>query len=195
MAERARFVFSKERPKQIGPILVDAFQTEDHTRNSTATTYPVETGAEITDHIRNEPLEIRIQGNIAPVDDGANIFEAFKNLNQIMDDKELVSVITGLKVYENMHMNSLNVSRTARNGGSLPFSANFRQVTKVQSQTVAIAVSQISEADEETNKQAQPATDVGKATSGQTQANGEGESFLDEITAQVNDILGPENWE
>lgn len=198
MAESARLIFSKGIPKQIGPIIIDAFLAEDHTRRSSTTSYPVEDGADISDHIRNEPLEINIRGMIEAVDDGTNIIESFKSLNYLMDSKTLFSVITGLKVYENMHMNSLNINRTALNGGSLPFSARFSQVTKVQSQAVAIAISQISAADEETNKQAQPSVDLGKATSGQTQGKNpaDGTCYLCDIKAQVNDILGDvEEWE
>jgi hypothetical protein len=198
MAESARFIFSKGIPKQIGPIIVNAFLAEDHTRRSSTTTYPVEDGADISDHIRNEPLNINIRGMIEAVGDGTNILESFNSLNYLMDSKTLFSVITGLKVYENMHMNSLNINRTVLNGGSLPFSARFSQITKVQSQAVAIAISQISTADEETNKQAQPSTDLGKTTSGQTQGENpeDGTCYLCEIKSQVDDILGDvEEWE
>lgn len=190
MAEQARLIFSRGQPKQIGPITIDVFSTEDHTRNNSITSYPIEDGSEITDHIRNEPISLNVTGMIESIDDGSNILDIFNQLNELIDSKETFSVVTGLKVYENMFMNSLNISRNALNGGSLPISAKFTQIKKVQSQSVIIPVSQISNADETTNKQAQPKADVGKATSGQTQGAENSEAgFLDEIEMQVNDVL------
>lgn len=190
MAEQARLIFSRGQPKQIGSINIDVFSSEDHIRNNSITSYPVEDGSEITDHIRNEPITINIRGMVESIGDGSNILQIFQQLNELIESKETFSVVTGLKVYEDMFMNSLNISRNALNGGSLPITAKFTQIKKVQSQTVIIPISQISNADETTNKQAQPQADVGKATSGQTQGAENGESgFLDEIESQVNDIL------
>lgn len=190
MAEQARLIFSRGQPKQIGPITIDVFSTEDHSRNSSITSYPVEDGSEITDHIRNEPTSLNVTGIIESIGDGSNILDVFNQLNELIDSKETFSVITGLKVYENMFMSSLNISRNALNGGSLPISAKFTQIKKVQSQSVVIPISQISNADDITNKQTQPKADVGKATSGQTQGATEEEAgYLDDIESQVNDIL------
>lgn len=190
----ARLIFSRGIPKQIGPIVVDVFQSEDHNRTSTTTNYSVENGADITDHIRNDPIQISITGHIEAIGDGSNILRVNQQLNELMDNKELITVVTGLKVYENMHIQNYSVSRNKQNGGSLPISMSFQQITKVQSQAVAISISQISIADEETNKQAQGAADVGKATSGQTQKEGE-DNFLADIEAQVEGILGSvEDW-
>jgi len=196
MAESARLIFSKGNPKQIGPIIIDTFQTENHSRSSSSTTYSVEDGADISDHIRNEPLQLNITGNIEAIGDSSNILRINNQLNELIDNKELVVVVTGLKVYENMHIQSFNVSRNKQNGGSLSISMSFQQLTTVKSQAVAIPISQISTVDEKTNKQAQSDADVGKATSGQTQGQGEnGENFLADIEAQVEGILGSvEEW-
>jgi hypothetical protein len=45
----------------------------------------------------------------------------------------LLEVVTGLKVYENMIIDSMNITRTKDNGQSLEFDIGFTQVTIVQS--------------------------------------------------------------
>lgn len=186
----ARLIFRVPVQKKIGSLEVTAFVSETHTRTNSATAYPVEVGADISDHIQDLPQEFNVTGIVEPVGDGANVPAAFVELENIMATKELITVVSGLKVYENMYISSLSVPRNARNGGSLSFSASMRELRIVSSQAVEIPKAQISDADDETNKQAQATQDIGKVTSGQTQATAEASNFLDQVDAQIDDIFG-----
>ncbi len=197
MAESARLIFSRRTKKSIGNIIFDAFISEEHMRNSKATKYPVETGAEISDHIINEPIRLTISAFIEAFIDGGNILESFRQLDELIDQKTLVTVVTGLKVYENMHITSYSIPRTVTNGGSLNVNINleeFRFVSSqsVSSQSVSIPISQLSDADDNTNKQSQESQDVGKTTSGQTQTEDSLAQIRESAEALADYITGRE---
>ncbi len=192
MAESARLIFSRRTKKSIGNIIFDAFISEEHMRNSKATKYPVETGAEISDHIINEPIRLTISAFIEAFIDGGNILESFRQLDELIDQKTLVTVVTGLKVYENMHITSYSIPRTVTNGGSLNVNINLEEFRFVSSQSVSIPISQLSDADDNTNKQSQESQDVGKTTSGQTQTEDSLAQIRESAEALADYITGRE---
>lgn len=65
--------------------------------------------------------------------------EAFNALQQIQDDGILVTIITGLRVYNNMFLASFNPTQTSDIGGSLSFTATFREIRLVQSESVVLS--------------------------------------------------------
>lgn len=193
MAEQARLIFKTNTEKKIGSLVIDAFISETHSRSNSISVYPVESGSDISDHIQEQSKSLSITGMISPVEDGSNIISSFLELEEIMKTKETLTIVSGLKVYTNMVVTSLVIPRTSRNGASLNFSATMNEIRIVSSQAVTIPNSQISDADEITNKQAQEKQDVGKVTSGQTQKIAEGSNFLDQIDAQIDEIFGVVN--
>ena len=64
--------------------------------------------------------------------------EARDALYRIKNGAELITVVTGLKVYENMAMKSLSIERDGRTGISLRFTASFVQVETVELKTTRI---------------------------------------------------------
>jgi len=190
MAEQARLIFKTNTEKKIGSLVIDAFISETHSRSNAISVYPVENGSDISDHIQEQPKSLSVTGMISPVKDGSNIVSSFLELDKIMKSKEVLTVVSGLKVYTNMIITSLVIPRTAQNGASLNFSATMNEIRVVSSQAVTIPNSQISDADEVTNKQAQAKQNAGKVTNGQTQKIAEGSNFLDQIDAQIDEIFG-----
>lgn len=63
---------------------------------------------------------------------------AYGILTGIYDDKIQVEITTGLKVYPNMIMESLQMIRNKDTTRSLPFTASFKQIRVVSSETVTI---------------------------------------------------------
>lgn len=184
----ARFIFNRIQ-KSIGSLLVDAFTSERHQRKNTITKYPVEDGIQLSDHMITDPDILAVTGIIEPILDGSNLATAYKTLKDIRTNKELVTIVTGLQVYENMGMTTFNISRNANNGGSLEFTATFQEVEIVRSQTVDISVSQINDVDQESYEQAQPEVDVGKATDGQNVES----SYKDQLKQyeeEFNELIG-----
>lgn len=64
--------------------------------------------------------------------------EAWGYLNQIMENRTPFSVVTGLQRYENMILTSLSAPRSSKDGKSLMFNGELRQVVIVESSTTKI---------------------------------------------------------
>lgn len=160
--------------KSIAGLIIDAFITENHSFPAVVTTYPVEEGSDISDHVQLEPTVISIEAVVG----GAGILNSFfmtplaiaahDALLRVRNSKALITLVTGLKVYPNMIMTMYNPIRNKDNGGSLEFSAVFQEVNTISSETVTIPLTDLAgtEADQ---LQAVSETDLGKVSSGQTQ--------------------------
>ena len=129
---------STRRQGRIGAIALDATISETHSATSQVTTQPVEEGANISDHIINDPLEVEITGFItnSPVLTSSTNFRdaaqaAFDELFFIREQKQLVVVVTYYKVYDNMAITSINIPRTLRVGQAINFTIRMRSVNKV----------------------------------------------------------------
>lgn len=186
----ARLYFSNPNiPKTFGQLVVSVWENESHDRSNNVTNYPVENGTEISDHIQPQPIELNVSGIVEATDTGTNIIDSYFLLKQIMEEKQIITVVTSLDVYENMCVLSSNVTRNAQNGGSLSFTATLKQITYVSSQAIAIPNGILND----NNKQSQAKQDLGKATSGQSQSTNQEQenfSFLSQIDAQLDTIFG-----
>jgi len=183
MTDQARFIFLKGVKKAIGNVFIDAFSIETHTKKSNITTYPIEDNSTITDHVLNLPLNLNTNGIIEPIGDNYNILDIHNKIVDLMNSKQLISIITGLKVYNNMSILDYTVTRNAQNGQSLVFTMQAQETKIVQSQSVTIPISQLSQVDLITYEQSQANADAGKATNGQTQET----NFLEEIKRQATE--------
>lgn len=154
-------LINARRPASIGGIQLDAVVNERHGYETDITQFPIEDGAEITDHIRRLPIQLSIDGIISdtPVqvletrdtatvrDDSTSLsIVSFNNFLQIMgfpteggsqkffagsENFNLVNVVTGLRVYPNMAIKRFTPSRSASTGRALRFSIELVQVRRV----------------------------------------------------------------
>ena len=63
--------------------------------------------------------------------------DAFDQLEKIYEEKRPVTVVTGLKKYDNMVMESLNIPRNKDTVRSLKFDVSFRQIKRVSTKMVS----------------------------------------------------------
>lgn len=127
-------IYSKKYKKtKIDTIELDALISEDHKYSSKVTDYPVEDGTIISDHIVNEPVKLMIQGIVS--DTPINIFaqfnrsiDAFNELVRIHNERLVVTVVSGIKTYQNMAITSLDVPRNLKTGQSLTFNIELQQI-------------------------------------------------------------------
>ena len=161
------------------------YKRQTHSKKSNITSYPIEDNSTITDHVLNLPLTLNTNGIIEPIGDNYNILDTHNKIVDLMNSKQLISIITGLKVYNNMSVLDYTVTRNAQNGQSLVFAMQAQETKIVQSQSVAIPVSQLSQADLITYEQAQANANAGKATNGQTQET----HYLNGIEEQANSLV------
>lgn len=117
----------------VAGVFLDATISEDHTYVSRVTQFPIENGRVITDHVINEPDTLSLTGIVS--DSPLEILspfnrsvDAFNRLIRIHELKERITVVTGIKVYDNMIMTSLSVPRNLESGQALTFVMEFQKV-------------------------------------------------------------------
>lgn len=117
----------------IGSVVLDAVLSEDHTYNSRVTNYPIENGLVISDHIINEPETVQITGvvsdtplySLAPFNNSINVFN---RLVEIHNRRERITVVTGIKVYTDMVITSLQIPKNVDTGQSLTFVIDLQKI-------------------------------------------------------------------
>jgi hypothetical protein len=149
----------------------DASIVETFTKNAEVTDHPVESGADVTDHIRRLPREIEIRGWVS--DNPIVLFpsaefglpprsraqDAYAELCRIMDEGQLVKVVTSLTELENMALTSINVSRDKDTGQILDATIGLREVV--------VATTEVTEPPEPRQRNRQKKRQIGKQTTKQ----------------------------
>ena len=155
--------------KKIASVPIDVFMEESHNSSATATSYALEDGTDITDHIflNNETIEIK--GEIcAPMYaydflKGRGTFYTAKYEEIKSFVGQLITIVTGLKTYNNVAFIDFQVDRDASTGGSLSFNAKFEQKQIVASQTTTLPASKIG-GNSSAKRQAQSKVSAGKTS-------------------------------
>jgi hypothetical protein len=131
---------------------MDVSVSESHSLQSDITEHPVETGSDISDHIRNRPRVLSIQGLVTDTPSGilalaivpglidrfASIprsIQIFQEIERNWVNKKTFDIVTGLKVYKNMGLVSVVIPRTAERGRGLQFEFQLKEINFVSSET------------------------------------------------------------
>jgi len=137
----------------IAEVPIDTFLKVDHESRATPTKYPVETGANYSDHIVIEPMRVTISGLISDLDFEPYLYgvtpllggmESFMNymlnskssaiwnqLKAVQTSRVLFSVDTGLEWYDNMCITSLKVTQDKNSLTSLRFVAVCEEILTI----------------------------------------------------------------
>lgn len=118
---------------QVGIVTFDTIVAEEHKYSSRVTYFPVETGTIVSDHILNQPDIVILSGLVS--DTPLNILAqfnrsvaAFNSLIEIHQRRQVVDVVTGIKIYKNMAITSLDVPRTIKTGQTLTFNIQLQKI-------------------------------------------------------------------
>lgn len=198
-------------PTLIGDVAIDCTVTETHTATATVTKHPVESGANITDHIRPEPVQLSVTGIVSDTPIGSKQIQraidaggakvqitesetptsavgfgrtAWAKLEAIRVAAKPVKVTTRDRTYESMALTSLTVPKEAKNGGALYFTAQFEQVRIVFNRTTKVVVSKASKSHKKQDTGKQP---TAEETPAQTRSALSGDVFGD---AGTDKLLG-----
>jgi len=135
----------------IDGFLIDASLRENHTYPNEVTSEPVESGADITDHVLVKPIEVTIEGVVSdtPTGDAADARgvdtvpseDALQILEGISNNREPVVIESSLRVFEDMVLENLDIPRDARTGAALQFAARFRQIILVTNDRTTLRTS------------------------------------------------------
>lgn len=123
----------KYRQASIAGVVLDAVVEEDHSYTARVSSFPIENNDTISDHIVNDPENLQISGVVsdtplsflAPFNRSVNAFQA---LIEVYNRKERVTVVTGIKIYTDMVMTSLQIPRSVQTGQSLTFNISLQKV-------------------------------------------------------------------
>jgi len=140
---------------RIGELDVDASITEEHKIENEGTEYPVEEGAKRTDHLRQKPVELSIEGVVsdtplkrdeiaAAAANGVKPSEiARAELERMFAEREPVPIVTALKRYDSMMPLTLTITKSKETFGGLFFTATFREFITVTNAKLAVRVATV----------------------------------------------------
>ncbi len=138
---------------QYGNIELDAMLDESHEWSADATSNPVEDGAPVTDHVIEQADKLTIRGVVtdAPLNASSSILgfigggsadnktqTVFDLLDTLIKKREVLTVYTKHKTYDDMVLTSVTIPRSASVGEAVEFSAEFIHIRKVATQTVDV---------------------------------------------------------
>jgi len=148
---------------QIDTLKLDATVREQHTGSNTVTDHPVEQGANISDHSRPDPDRLVLDCIVSntPLSDGSTHTvesngynftvtaaqdstrapNAYQKLQDLRLNGTLVSVVTTLRTYSSMLIESITIPVDAKTAGAIRFQVNLKQVRVVQNSLTAVTVS------------------------------------------------------
>jgi hypothetical protein len=143
-------VLGKRKKFTVGVLTLDVLISESHSRTAVITENPVEDGTVISDHIILDPRVLTINGFVSNAHPVITSFQqaftredkvkaAFELLEDIYYARELFTVVTNLKVYEDMFIETLSIDKTSDTGDALNFNMDLKEVRKVENVTIAIA--------------------------------------------------------
>lgn len=128
----------------VGSLTFDILLNETHNFSNDVSTHKIENGSEISDHIRNQLENGSFQGVVSNFSiksrglTSNRAQDAFDLLTKIWEAKELVTIVTVLRVYKNMAILNINTSRNFDTGESGVFNISFRKADVVSLKTVVL---------------------------------------------------------
>lgn len=184
MAETA--IVTRPKPTEIDVIIVDATVGGSHDGSATVTDHPVEEGSDVSDHSRPEPDRLTLdcivsnttlsareqrivqQGDYrfattVPGLDPERARQAYDWLRDIKDTGRLIDVVTALRSYERMAIESMSVPISSAYADALRFSLRLKQVRIVKNKLTRIVVAE--------DSRAQPKIKTGNQTTKQPPAD------------------------
>lgn len=130
----------------IAGYFFDAFLEVNHTHNSKITSHPVQSGANITDHIYVEPVELSMKIKMSDcmqslvkgqfVQSYTRSVSAYNVLRELQKLRIPFDVTTRLEVYQNMVIETLSVSDDVKNLNGLEVDVALKQILVVSVKTV-----------------------------------------------------------
>lgn len=135
---------------------IDVEVRADVQRSNVVTRFPVEKGADVTDHVQPEPITLDIEGIVSdtPLTEMAVVRsqfaiingeafskpseEARARLDKLNTDREPITVECSAGVFRNMVLEKLNETRDASTGDSYQFTATFSEMVFVTNERTTI---------------------------------------------------------
>ncbi len=108
---------------------------EDHTDETVITEHPIDKGAVMSDHIYLKPPILKLRLGWSNADDAASdasyVLSTYAALLALKNARQLFTIYTGKRLYNNMFVLSLSVPTTAQSEWSMIAECLFRQLLLV----------------------------------------------------------------
>lgn len=136
----------KDAPQtMIGALQLDALISEQTSLANGVTQYAVEEGAPVSDHISTEAEKLTIEGvvtgasvSLFGVHGRSKMIEAKEALRVINEQRQPITIVTGLDVYPEFAMESCDISRNADDGEKLHISISLTKIRKAKTREADI---------------------------------------------------------
>lgn len=171
----------------IDDVLIDAAESEAPSFSNQITENPVEDGTVITDHINQNPLTLELNVIITGEYEGSPQ-EKYERLLEIRNNREIISVIGALQVYENMAISEINLEKSAENAKGYSGTISFQQVRFATAETITVEIAPpvIDEEEQPAPEGEESELDSKDSKSEKVDAETVGNSFLKKLLDSVS---------
>jgi hypothetical protein len=160
MAIISTLLFGDKREFGFESLKFDLLLSENHNFSNEVTEHFVENGSIISDHIQNNLENGTLFGMVtnASIREFANLDDRVKAtydaLKSLWKEKQTVTIISNLEVYENVAIVDVNIEKSFNTGDSINISVTFKKINIVELKTV-IGTTDIKVKDTKTKKNRQ----------------------------------------
>lgn len=165
--------FRNNRDYGVGSITFDLILTENHNFSNEVTQYNVENGSVISDHIRNNLENGSLSGLISNFTlRKYGLFtnraqDAFDEFVRLWKEKTLVTIVTVMRVYDDVAITNVSVDRSGDTGEAIVLNVSFQKVKQVSLKAVLIDVAvNIKNMKSKINRQSAPPANIGRTVGG-----------------------------
>lgn len=169
----------------LGELVFDVVSEEQPSFTNTVTDRPVESGADISDHIRHQPITLSIRA----VFSGDSAMDKYDELIDMRDSEELYAYSGGLGTYVNLAVENVSPMKNASYGDGYECNITLKQVRIVELQTVDITLG----VDPETGEQVQGDTSEDETDEKSTEEEEVDEQSADRTSLKIGQDL-IEGW-
>ena len=164
----------------IGGLVFDAVLKADHTSKITATSHPIESGANITDHAFIEPAEISIEIGMTDCNGAGVSKKMFKSLQALQFSRKRLTVVTRYRIYRNMLIMSMSVPEDFTTMNALKAMLFLREIPVVGAKTVEVSERQTASVQQNQGQEQK----TGSTNNGTVQPTQNNQSLLRQATVQ-----------
>lgn len=165
-------------------LTLDACLSQEHEYKNKISSYPVETGLDITDHVQQEPDTVKIEGLVSEDEyviesTGTKVLDAYRvllavagreavqGINSYVKNEYpnpiMVDIITErYRVFTDMVCESIQFPFTVNTGESISFAASFRKIRKADVNLALVNLTSTKRVGSAGADRAQPEVDAGK---------------------------------
>jgi hypothetical protein len=134
------------------PNILDITFNENYTFDSESTSNVLQSNSVVADNIINQPKVVKVSGAVSdtPIEWGivstlSRSKDFYKNLMSIRDNKILVTVTTGLDVFESMQLKTISITRDKDKSKALFVDLTFKEFKIVTISETNINQSEVQE--------------------------------------------------